>query len=141
MGCYGIGIDRALASIIEEHHDDNGIVWPMTAAPYHVALVPVQYDGEMKNTAGLLYEKLQNAGLEVLLDDRNERPGVKFKDMDLLGIPLQIVVGSKNLPKVEFKRRDTGETLLLSPEEAAEKACETVKNALAELNDCSGIRL
>lgn len=141
MGCYGIGIDRALASIIEEHHDDNGIVWPMTAAPYHVALVPVQYDGEMKNTADLLYEKLQNAGLEVLLDDRNERPGVKFKDMDLLGIPLQIVVGSKNLPKVEFKRRDTGETLLLSPEEAAEKACETVKNALAELNDCSGIRL
>jgi len=86
-------------------------------------------------------EKLQNAGLDVLLDDRNERPGVKFKDMDLLGIPVQIVVGSKNLPKVEFKRRDTGETLLLSPEEAAEKACETVKNALAELNDCSGIRL
>ena len=77
----------------------------------------------------------------MLLDDRNERPGVKFKDLDLLGIPLQIVVGSKNLPNVEFKRRDTGETLLLSPEEAAEKACETVKTELAELNDCSEIRL
>ena len=141
MGCYGIGVDRALASIIEEHHDDNGIVWPMTAAPYQVAVVPVRYEDDMKTAADLLYEALQQKGLETLLDDRNERPGVKFKDMDLLGIPLQIVVGGKNLPKVEVKQRKTGETVLMTPQEAADFAATFVKEALQRLNDCSDIRI
>lgn len=141
MGCYGIGVDRALASIIEEHHDDNGIVWPMTAAPYQVAVVPVRYEDDMKTAANLLYEALQQKGLETLLDDRNERPGVKFKDMDLLGIPLQIVVGGKNLPKVEVKQRKTGESVLMTPQEAADFAATFVKEALQRLNDCSDIRI
>ena len=105
MGCYGIGVDRALASIIEEHHDENGIVWPMSIAPYHVVVVPVKYEGEMKEKADYIYEELKKQGVEVLLDDRNERPGVKFKDMDLIGIPVRIVVGEKNLPNVELKLR------------------------------------
>ena len=141
MGCYGIGVDRALASIIEEHHDDNGIVWPMTAAPYQVAVVPVRYEDDMKTAADLLYEALQQKGLETLLDDRNERPGVKFKDMDLLGIPLQIVVGGKNLPRVEVKQRKTGETVLMTLQEAADFAARFVKEALQRLNDCSDIRI
>ena len=141
MGCFGIGVDRALASIIEEHHDDNGIVWPMTAAPYQVAVVPVRYEDDMKTAADLLYEALQQKGLETLLDDRNERPGVKFKDMDLLGIPLQIVVGGKNLPKVEVIQRKTGESVLMTPQEAADFAAMFVKEALQRLNDCSDIRI
>ena len=91
--------------------------------------------------ADLLYEALQQKGLETLLDDRNERPGVKFKDMDLLGIPLQIVVGGKNLPKVEVKQRKTGESVLMTPQEAADFAATFVKEALQRLNDCSDIRI
>ena len=134
MGCYGIGVDRALASIIEEHHDENGITWPMSVAPYHVAIVPVKYDGEMKAKADEIYEALSKKGIEVLLDDRNERPGVKFKDMDLIGIPLRIVVGEKNLPNVEFKARTSSEAELLSVEAAIEKVVETVNAELAKLN-------
>ena len=134
MGCYGIGVDRALASIIEEHHDENGITWPMSVAPYHVAIVPVKYDGEMKAKADEIYEALSKKGIEVLLDDRNERPGVKFKDMDLIGVPLRIVVGEKNLPNVEFKARTSSEAELLSVEAAIEKVVETVNAELAKLN-------
>ena len=134
MGCYGIGVDRALASIIEEHHDENGITWPMSVAPYHVAIVPVKYDGEMKAKADEIYEALSKKGVEVLLDDRNERPGVKFKDMDLIGIPLRIVVGEKNLPNVELKGRTSTEAELLSVEDAINKVVETVNAELAKLN-------
>jgi prolyl-tRNA synthetase len=106
MGCYGIGVDRVLASIIEEHHDDDGILWPMSVAPFHVSLVPVRYDGEVKAAADRLYEELQALGVQVLMDDRNERPGVKFKDADLLGMPIRVVVGEKNLPdNAELKLR------------------------------------
>ena len=108
MGCYGIGIDRALASIIEEHHDDNGIIWPMSVTPYHVGIVPIQYEGTMKAAADRLHDELTARGIEVLLDDRVERPGVKFKDMDLIGLPIRIVISDKKLPNVEFKfRSDT----------------------------------
>ena len=108
MGCYGIGIDRALASIIEEHHDSNGIIWPMSVAPYHVGIVPIQYEGTMKAAADRLHDELTMRGIEVLLDDRVERPGVKFKDMDLIGLPIRIVISDKKLPNVEFKfRSDT----------------------------------
>lgn len=134
MGCYGIGVDRTLASIIEGHHDDNGICWPMSVAPYQIAVVPVKYDGVMKETADKLYDELTKLGLEVLLDDRNERPGVKFKDMDLLGIPLRIVVGEKNLPNVEMKLRTAADTELVPATDAAKRAADIVKKALAELN-------
>ena len=134
MGCYGIGVDRALASIIEEHHDDNGIIWPMSVAPYQVAIVPVKFEGAMKDNALAIYEKLQKAGIEVLLDDRSERPGVKFKDIDLLGIPVRIVVGDKNLPNVELKCRSSSEMQLVPATEAAEKAVEIVRAELAKLN-------
>ncbi|MBR6216622.1 MAG: proline--tRNA ligase [Spirochaetaceae bacterium] len=134
MGCYGIGVDRALASIIEEHHDDNGIVWPMTVAPYQVAIVPVKYEGAMKEEADKIYDALQKAGIETLLDDRSERPGVKFKDIDLLGIPVRIVVGEKNLPNVELKCRNSADMQLVPATEAAAKAAEIVKAELAKLN-------
>ena len=134
MGCYGIGVDRALASIIEEHHDENGIVWPMNAAPYQVVIVPVKYDGQMKEVADSLYNQLQKLGVEVLLDDRNERPGVKFKDMDLIGIPVRIVVGDKNLPNVEIKLRSEKDASLVPQDKAAEQVATIVREALAQLD-------
>ena len=134
MGCYGIGVDRTLASIIEEHHDENGIVWTMTTAPYQVAIVPVKYDGVMKESSDKLYDELTKAGIEVLLDDRNERSGVKFKDMDLIGIPVRIVVGEKNLPNVEVKMRNQTEANLVPLEEASSKVAQIVQEELAKLN-------
>ena len=135
MGCYGIGLDRTLASIVEEHHDENGIVWTMSTAPYQVVIVPIKYDGQMKEVADRLYDELGKAGIEVLLDDRNERPGVKFKDMDLIGIPVRIVVGEKNLPNVEIKLRAGNESELVPVEAASEKTASIVREALAKLND------
>jgi prolyl-tRNA synthetase len=114
MGCYGIGVDRALASIIEEHHDDDGIMWPMSVAPFHCVIIPIRYEGAMKEAADALHGKLASMGVEALLDDRLERPGVKFKDADLIGIPLRIVVGDKNLPdNVELKLRSEKEAKLV----------------------------
>lgn len=133
MGCYGIGVDRTLASIIEEHHDENGIIWTMSTAPYQVVIVPVKYDGTMKEVSDKLYEELKASGIEVLLDDRNERPGVKFKDMDLIGIPVRIVVGEKNLPNVEVKLRSESEAKLVPAEEAAKTAEKIVREELAKL--------
>ncbi len=139
MGCYGIGIDRALASIIEEHHDEKGLVWPMTVSPYHVAIVPIKYDGEMQKIADEIYTTLQENGIEVLLDDRNERPGVKFNDMDLLGIPVRIVIGEKNLPNLEVKIRNEENPELLSIEQTIEKVISHVKKELTQLNNISDI--
>lgn len=135
MGCYGIGVDRTLASIIEEHHDDEGIVWPMTIAPFHVIVIAIKYDGAVKEAADKLVSELEDRGVEALLDDRNERPGVKFKDADLIGIPLRVVVGEKNLPKVEVKRRDKQENLLVDISTAAEELSRIVKEELATLNE------
>lgn len=134
MGCYGIGVDRTLASVIEANNDENGIVWPMTLAPFHVVIVPVRYDGEMKEVADKLYEELESKGIEVLLDDRNERPGVKFKDFDLIGIPVRIVVGEKNLPNVEIKLRKESESHLVPKESAAAEAEKIVRSELENLN-------
>ncbi len=134
MGCYGIGVDRTLASIIETHSDEKGIIWPMSVAPYQVCIVPIKYEGSMKDVADKLYDELTKAGIEVLLDDRNERPGVKFNDMELIGIPLRITVGEKSLPNVEFKPRSASEAQLVPSEQAAAKAVEFVNAALAELN-------
>ena len=134
MGCYGIGLDRTLASIIEAYHDENGIIWPMSVAPFHVAIVPVKYEGKMKEAADSLYNQLTDAGIEVLLDDRNERPGVKFMDADLIGYPVRVVVGEKNLPNVEVKLRNEKDAELIPLENASEKITKIVLSALAELD-------
>ncbi|MCS6925774.1 MAG: proline--tRNA ligase [Candidatus Binatia bacterium] len=108
MGCYGIGITRTVAAAIEQHHDDNGIVWPLPLAPATVHIVPVNWnDPTIRQTAEALYTQLLAAGVEVLLDDRDERPGVKFKDADLIGLPLRVTIGAKTLARhvVELKRR------------------------------------
>ncbi|ULQ60914.1 proline--tRNA ligase [Brucepastera parasyntrophica] len=126
MGSYGIGVDRTLASIVEEHNDEDGIIWPMSVAPFHVVIVPIKYDGLMKEAADSLYYELTMLGVEVLLDDRAERPGVKFKDMDLIGIPLRVVVGEKNLPNVEIKFRKETESSLCPIEEAGMKISKLV---------------
>jgi len=108
MGCYGIGITRTVAAAIEQHHDENGIIWPLPLAPAAVYIVPVNWnDPPTRQAAEDLYTQLLTAGVEVLLDDRDERPGVKFKDADLLGIPLRVTIGAKSLARgaVEVKRR------------------------------------
>ena len=135
MGCYGIGVDRTLASIIEGHHDDKGIQWPMTVAPYQVAVIPVQYKGQMQEVADKLYADLTAAGIEVILDDRSERPGVKFTDSELIGYPVRIVVGDKNLPNVEVKIRTADAAELVPQDQAAEKVAAYVKEELAKLNN------
>lgn len=111
MGCYGIGVTRLVAAIIEQHHDDNGIRWPVQVAPYAVVITPIGKDDAPVEKAAEIYEALQAKGVEVLLDDRAERPGVKFKDADLLGIPLRITVGSRGLGNgtVELKKRTAKE--------------------------------
>lgn len=128
MGCYGIGVTRTLAAVVEQHHDDNGIIWPMSVAPYHVIITLVKPDDEVQaEVAENIYQALQKAGVEVLLDDRKERPGVKFKDADLLGIPVRVTVGKlAGEGKVEYKlRRDADkEEIMIS--EAIERAIEIV---------------
>ncbi len=109
MGCYGIGVSRTMAACVESSHDENGIVWPAAIAPYHILITPlkVEPDGPAMKTAGDLAARLAEAGLDVLIDDRDERPGVKFKDADLIGIPIRLTIGDKALAEgsVEFKRR------------------------------------
>lgn len=109
MGCYGIGVTRVVAAAIEQHHDEAGIIWPVAIAPYHIAIVPIGYhrDAEVKRAAAALHDELESAGWEVLLDDRDERPGVMFADMELIGIPHRVVVSKRGLEKgvVEYRRR------------------------------------
>jgi prolyl-tRNA synthetase len=107
MGCYGIGVSRLVATTIEQHHDEDGMRWPMSIAPYQIHLVTLGKDEAVLSAAKHLYEKLGKAGVEVLWDDRDERPGVKFKDADLIGIPLRVTIGSKGLTAgtIECKAR------------------------------------
>ncbi|MEM8607937.1 MAG: proline--tRNA ligase [Myxococcota bacterium] len=107
MGCYGIGVTRLIAAIIEQHHDENGIRWPVQVAPYEVIVTPIGKDEAPLAKATEIYDALRSDGVEVLLDDRSERPGVKFKDADLLGIPVRITIGSRGLEKgaAELKAR------------------------------------
>lgn len=109
MGSYGIGINRTMATIIEQHHDDNGIIWPLSVAPYKCIVVPVAIkDEEQMRIAEEIYKSLKKLGVDVLMDDRDERAGVKFKDADLIGIPMRITVGKRiNEGKVEFKLRQS----------------------------------
>ena len=128
MGCYGIGVSRTMQAVVEQHHDEHGIIWPMSVAPYHVIIDLVGIKDEtQKALAEDLYEKLQKRGVEVILDDRDERPGVKFKDADLIGIPIRIVVGKKAADGiVEYKLRRGGDVEELSADEALEKAVALV---------------
>ncbi|WP_195940861.1 proline--tRNA ligase [Romboutsia sp. 1001713B170131_170501_G6] len=131
MGCYGIGIERTAAAIIEQHHDENGIIWPLSIAPYHVVVVPVNIKkAEQMEAAEKIYNELQSMGVEVLLDDRDERVGVKFKDSELVGIPMRITVGKDITDgKVEFKLRDAQDKELISLDEIKSKIeAEFVKN-------------
>ena len=128
MGCYGIGVTRTLAAVVEQHHDENGIIWPMSVAPYHVIVTLVKPDDEVQaEVAENIYQQLLKAGVEVLLDDRKERPGVKFKDADLLGIPVRITVGKlAGEGKVEYKLRRDADKEEITIEEAITKAIEIV---------------
>ena len=128
MGCYGIGVTRTLSAIVEQNHDDNGIIWPMSVAPYHVIITLVKPgDAAQEAVADKLYRELSESGVEVLLDDRDERPGVKFKDADLLGIPLRITVGKRAAEGiVEYKLRRESEKQEKTAEEAAKEAIALV---------------
>jgi prolyl-tRNA synthetase len=111
MGCYGIGVGRTAAAAVEQNHDERGIIWPLPIAPFAVEVIPLGTDGEVKDVAERIYDELVSRGVEVLIDDRSERPGVKFADADLIGIPYHIVIGSKGLADgvVEIKDRRTGD--------------------------------
>lgn len=130
MGCYGIGVTRTLAAVVEQHHDENGIVWPFAIAPYHVIITLIKpEDPQQKELAEKIYGELNASGVETLLDDRKERPGVKFKDADLIGIPLRITVGKlAGEGKVEYKLRRETEKVEITAKEAIESAVELVRN-------------
>ena len=131
MGCYGIGVERTVAAVIEQHHDENGIIWPLAIAPYHVVVVPVNVKKEEHlENAEKIYKELEAAGVEVLLDDRNERAGFKFKDSDLLGIPMRITVGKDIVDgKVEFKLRKEADKEIITVDEVLDRVkAEFAKN-------------
>lgn len=128
MGCYGIGVTRTLSAVVEQHHDEHGIIWPMSVAPYHVIITLVKPGDEAQEAvAEKIYNDLIKAGVEVMLDDRDERPGVKFKDADLLGIPVRITVG-KRAPEgiVEYKLRRDAEKTEKTVDDAIKAAIEIV---------------
>ena len=128
MGCYGIGVSRTLAAVIEQHHDDDGIIWPVSVAPYHAIVTLVKpKDEEQAKVAEEIYQSLLVAGVEAVIDDRDERPGVKFKDADLLGFPIRITVGKRaGEGIVEYKLRRDSEKSELSVAEAIENAIKLV---------------
>lgn len=124
MGCYGIGVSRTMASAIEQHNDAHGIIWPKNIAPYHVSVIPISHkDAAQMEIAERIYRDLQQQGIEAVLDDRNERPGVKFKDADLIGFPLRVTVGPKALQEnqIEVKVRRTGEVHYFAVDSYAEE--------------------
>ena len=128
MGSYGIGLERCMAAVVEQHNDEHGIIWPISIAPYAVSIVIISMkDEKQKQAAEEMYEALENAGIEVLLDDRDERPGVKFKDMELIGIPYRVTVGRGIVDgKVELVDRSSNEKIEISVEDCIER----LKNAL-----------
>ena len=133
MGCYGIGIGRTVAAAIEQNHDEHGMKLPMPLAPFQVLLIPVNAkDDVVREAAETLYSELSARGVEVLLDDRDERPGIKFKDSDLIGIPLRVTVGARNLQEgnVELKSRASGETTLVPLVEIVDRVQQLVAEAL-----------
>jgi prolyl-tRNA synthetase len=133
MGCYGIGIGRTVAAAIEQNYDEKGIIWPMPLAPYQVILTPVNVKDEaLLRTAEDLYRRLLSAGLDVILDDRDERAGVKFMDADLIGIPLRTTIGPKRLAegKLEVRFRRSGDVKIVSLEDAPDFIVRTVREEM-----------
>jgi prolyl-tRNA synthetase len=133
MGCYGIGISRLVAAAIEQNHDDNGIIWPFSIAPFQVLILPINYkDSAIQQASDKLYEELGKLEIEVLFDDRDERPGVKFKDGDLIGIPLRVTIGAKGLEKgqIELRSRRDGKTEEIQLSGAVEKIHNIVTRAI-----------
>ena len=128
MGSYGIGVTRTMAAVVEQHHDDDGIIWPMNIAPYHVIICPVKSNDEVQTElADKIYEELLSKGIEVLIDDRDERAGVKFKDADIIGIPIRITVGKKaGEGIVEYKVRSEADRSELPYEDAISSVLEAV---------------
>ena len=128
MGCYGIGVTRTAAAAVEAHHDEWGIKWPLAIAPYHVVVVPVStQDDEQMKVANEIYTKLLSTGVEAVLDDRNERPGVKFKDADLIGFPYRITVGKTiSEGNVEFVERSNGEKFVIPVQDAVDRIVKAV---------------
>jgi len=129
MGCYGIGVSRVIAAIVEKHNDKNGIIWPKEVAPFDVEILSLQTperDEEIENLTNHYYRELTSVGLEILIDNRDERPGRKFNDADLIGIPLRIIIGKRNLAEgqVEIKNRETGEVTLIEKENVKETIFE-----------------
>ena len=136
MGCYGIGLGRTVAAAIEQSYDQNGIIFPMPITPFQILLLPVNLKiDRLREAAEQLYQNLLEEGMEVLYDDREETPGVKFKDADLIGMPLRVTLGEKNLKKglVEVKKRKTGEILLMKKEEAIPKIKEMIAQEIREV--------
>ena len=136
MGCYGIGVERTVAAVIEQNHDENGIVWPLPVAPYQVYILPIKYEGKMKEISDSLCAKLEDTGLEVLLDDRDLRPGVKFKDADLVGIPYRINVGDRGLQKgmVELVYRKSGKKEEIKVEDIAGELAGRIAAEMEKFN-------
>lgn len=129
MGCYGIGVTRCVAAAVEQMHDDKGIIWPVSIAPYQALVIPANFKSEEQvQEAEKLYNALLDAGVEAMIDDRNERAGVKFNDADLIGIPVRIVVGKKiGEGIVEYKERTMESAIEIPVSEAVDKICEFIK--------------
>ncbi|HPQ81644.1 MAG TPA: proline--tRNA ligase [bacterium] len=132
MGCYGIGISRTAAAAIEQNHDERGMIWPLPIAPYHVEVIPLSAKGEVMDVAEKIHRDLEAAGVEVVLDDRDERAGVKFADADLIGIPYRIIVGEKGLKDgvVELKERRGGDARRMPPDAAVSEMKGIVSRSL-----------
>ena len=136
MGCYGIGVGRTIAAAIEQNHDKDGIIFPIPIAPFEVIILPLQVnERDVVDTAEKIYHELLGKGVDVLLDDRDLRPGFKFKDSDLLGIPLRVTIGTRNLKngQVEIKLRSESESSLISLKDAP----SIISNKVNELYDSS----
>ncbi|MHC4761423.1 MAG: His/Gly/Thr/Pro-type tRNA ligase C-terminal domain-containing protein [Planctomycetota bacterium] len=135
MGCYGIGINRIIASAVENGHDDNGMILPISIAPWEVIVTPAGKEYEIVEAAEKIYQQLLDAGVEVIIDDRNARGGVKFKDADLLGIPIRVTIGKKSLAEgqVEFKLRSEPDRSTLPIDTAAKQVAEMVRDMKAKL--------
>ena len=130
MGCYGIGIGRTAAASIEQNHDEKGIIWPMPLAPFHVHLIPVNVkDKPTMDAAETIYKALAEAEVDVLMDDRDERAGVKFNDADLVGIPIRLTIGSKTLKEdsVELKMRNATDITLIKLNDITKKVLEIIE--------------
>lgn len=136
MGCYGIGVNRILAALAETKHDENGLIWPVTIAPYEVVLCPLNVtEAPVMELAETYYKELQAAGVDVLLDDRDVRPGVKFKDADLIGFPLRVVIGGKGMQagEIELKWRDESQATKAPIAEGVQRIAEEIRRRKAEL--------